>query len=161
MPAQFRTQPVQESANPRDSAGGITGTRAWQADACSLLHAAVPEAVLLNPRRASFDLASPAMAAEQVEWEQSHLHSADVVLFYFPDAGQAVPQPIAWYELGQLGRTTTPIVVGCDAAYPRRGDLELQMHCARPGLRVHTDLDDVVKETAAVVAKLQEACRDQ
>lgn len=129
-------------------AGGISNCPDWQAEAAALLRD-VPELTVLNPRREAFDLADPAVAAEQIGWEHAHLHRADVVLFWFAPGGSV--QPITLYELGVHATRGVPLAVGADPAYPRRLDVEVQLSLARPGLRVHSTLD-------ATVAEAKEQC---
>jgi hypothetical protein len=122
-------------------AGGITDCPDWQTEAVELLRD-TPGLTVLDPRRAAFDLADPAAAIEQITWEHTHLHRADVVLFWFAPGGSV--QPITLYELGVHVTRGVPLAVGADPGYPRRLDVEVQLALARPGLRVHDTLADTV-----------------
>jgi hypothetical protein len=117
-------------------AGGISGTRDWQAEVARLL-AGLP-LLLLNPRRADYPWHDPAAAEDQIRWEYRHLRRATAVLFWFPPETLC---PIALFELG--GRTATPdqpLFVGTDPGYARRLDVEIQLRLARPEVRVATDI---------------------
>lgn len=102
----------------------------------------------MNPRRRIFPADDPDAMAEQVRWEYEHLRRADVILFWF-GASRSV-QPIALYELGMHATRAVPLVVGTDAEYPRRRDIELQLSCARPGMIVWRTLE----ATAAAARRL-------
>jgi hypothetical protein len=118
-------------------AGGITGCPDWQAEAAAMLRD-TPGLTVCDPRRATFDLADPAVTTEQITWEHTHLWRADVVLFWFAPGGSV--QPITLYELGVHVTRGIPLAVGADPAYPRRLDVEVQLGLARPGLTVHSTL---------------------
>jgi hypothetical protein len=131
-------------------AGGITGVVDWQAAVVEALRD--EPVVLLNPRRAAFDVTDPSVADEQIAWEYRHLWLPELTLtmFWFP-AGDAV-QPIALYELGAAAATPSRrIVVGADPGYPRRHDVVVQLGLVRPGLVVHSTLADTVAEVRAVL----------
>ena len=122
-------------------AGGISDCPDWQAEAVAMLRD-TPGLTVLDPRRAVFDLADPAAATEQITWEHTHLHRADVVLFWFAAGGSV--QPITLYELGVHVTRGVPLAVGADPGYPRRLDVQIQLALARPGLTVHDTLADTV-----------------
>jgi hypothetical protein len=122
-------------------AGGITGCPDWQSEAAAMLRD-TPGLTVLDPRRPAFDLADPAAATEQITWEHTHLHRADVVLFWFAPGGSV--QPITLYELGVHATRGVPLAVGADPGYPRRLDVRVQLALARPGLTVHDTLADTV-----------------
>lgn len=142
-PAPYEPRP---GDRPVFLGGGITGVEDWQARATARL-LAVPDVVVLNPRRKHFPIDDPAAAPEQIAWEHRHLHLPGVVtLFWF---GCETLQPIALFELGAaLDNARREISVGAHPDYPRRSDIEIQASLARPGLVVHDDLDATV--TAAV-----------
>ncbi|MGW6707651.1 nucleoside 2-deoxyribosyltransferase domain-containing protein [Streptomyces sp. NPDC054956] len=139
-PAEYRPEP----GDPPSVflAGGITHCPAWQPRAA----AALARFVVLNPRRADFDVSDPSQTDVQIAWEYAHLLRADVTLFWFPACDAALTvQPITLYELGAAAATPgRRLVVGADPDYPRRADVQAQLALARPGLPVHTTLPDTV-----------------
>jgi hypothetical protein len=130
-------------------AGGITDCPDWQNEAVAMLRD-TPGLTVLDPRRASFDLADPAAATEQITWEHAHLHRADVVLFWFAPGGSV--QPVTLYELGVHVTRGVPLAVGADPGYPRRLDVEVQLALARPGLPVHDTLAGTVAAAAGILS---------
>lgn len=124
-------------------AGGISGCPDFQATVISALSR--DHVVLLNPRRAEFDLTDSNAVEQQVQWEVDHRwhESLAYILFWFPKSDS--PQPIAMLELGDaLARPALPIVIGADPRFPRHRDVVLQCRAARPGLTVHTSLNEVI-----------------
>lgn len=134
-------------------AGGITGVPDWQREVAEAL--AGEHVVLLNPRRARFDVADPSAADEQIHWEFAHRRHPRLaaMLFWFPGCDPAVTvQPIALLELGEaLARAELPVVVGADPGYPRVRDVEIQCGYARPELVVHATLAGAVAALRTVV----------
>lgn len=122
-------------------AGGITGCPDWQEE---VLRTNFHGWNVLNPRRPNFDVSNPAMSDEQVDWEYDHLELADVILFWF---AEKQIQPIALYELGSWARSTKPIAVGCHPDYPRRWDVMKQLSRRRPGLPIHNNLPNLIRNT--------------
>jgi hypothetical protein len=124
-------------------AGGITGCPDWQREARSLI--ADQPVVVLNPRRANYRPEHGDTLAQQIAWEHHHLQQADHTLFWFPHSDPTVTvQPITLLELGTalaetrlIGRRIT---IGADRRYPRRPDLELQVHHALPEHLLHPTL---------------------
>jgi hypothetical protein len=131
-------------------AGGISNCPDWQADAAAML-SDQDDLTVLNPRRAAF---TEDTAVEQIIWEHTHLHRADVILFWFTDGSL---QPIALYELGVHATLGVPLAVGADPAYPRRLDVEVQLSLARPALTIHRTL----AETVASAQELTSSVRGQ
>lgn len=130
-------------------AGGIAGCPDWQAEAFGQI-AHLPIAVL-NPRRRHFPIGQPEAAEEQIVWEFGELTDADVILFWFPDSGPGIPQPIALLELGRylaLGRT---VAVGADPNFVRRADVVIQTRLARPELTVRSTLRQTVADAVALL----------
>lgn len=121
-------------------AGGITGCPDWQAQVVERIRR-LPHGLILNPRRASFDVSDPSAAATQIEWEFIHLWNSDVVLFWFC---KETIQPIALLELG--ARLTQhhmfysgfaashfkppTLIVGVEPGYPRAQDVFHQTRLA-------------------------------
>ncbi|MFD5148696.1 nucleoside 2-deoxyribosyltransferase domain-containing protein [Streptomyces sp. NPDC058401] len=123
-------------------AGGITHCPPWQPQAAREL----ADFVVLNPRRADFDVSDPSQTDVQIAWEYAHLLRADLTLFWFPacDASLTV-QPITLYELGAAAATPgRRLVVGADPDYPRRADVVTQLSLSRPDLTVHSTLPETV-----------------
>lgn len=126
-------------------AGGITGCADWQQALRREL--AATALVLINPRRAHYDFADPALAEAQIEWEHRHLRRATAISFWF--AAEQL-QPISLYELGSWSMTSKPIFVGVDPAYPLRRDVVIQTRLARPDVVV-------VDSLAALAGQVREA----
>ncbi|MGW6686075.1 nucleoside 2-deoxyribosyltransferase domain-containing protein [Streptomyces sp. NPDC054961] len=128
-------------------AGGITHCPPWQPRAA----AALARFVVLNPRRADFDVSDPSQTDVQIAWEYAHLRRADVTLFWFPACDAALTvQPITLYELGFAAAVPSRrLAVGADPGYPRRGDVVTQLALARPDLRVHRTLPGTLSEARA------------
>jgi hypothetical protein len=153
MPATH-VRPPDEFDGPARSlflAGGISGTRDWQAEFVALL-ADLP-LTILNPRRENYPWDDPAAAEGQIRWEFRHLRRATAVAFWFPPETLC---PIALYELGSQARMTEqPLFVGTDPAYARRLDVLIQLKLARPEVTVTDDL-------AALAAGVREwACSSE
>lgn len=136
-------------------AGGITACEDWQAVAAPEFARLRPDVVVLNPRRAVFDVGDPAASAAQIMWEFQHLRVADLTMFWFPSCDPTrTVQPITLFELGAaLADPARRVVVGADDAYPRLADVLLQAGLARPGLVVHTTLADTIAAALAGLAK--------
>lgn len=77
-------------------AGGISGCGDWQVKIKELIHSKANDLILINPRRANFDVTNPSMTEEQIIWEHNHLSKSTAVLFYFPSETLC---PITLYEL--------------------------------------------------------------
>lgn len=153
MTARLITAPEPVPADDTRSrvflAGGITGCANWQHQAAELL--ADAPVVLLNPRR-SYDLAMEGPEARaQIQWEHQMLHTADQILFWFPNGPS--PCPIALYELGMHVGREVRLSVGCEPGYSRTFDVRTQMWLARPGLKVHETLEDLCRDVLANLAR--------
>lgn len=136
-------------------AGGITGCPDWQARARALLIST--PVVVFNPRRAHRIRPDGDALAEQVAWEYHYLHHADLTLFWFSACDPRVTvQPITLLELGtaiaEARLRQRRIVVGADAGYPRRADLEQQLRHPLPDLAVHRTLRDTVTSALRALA---------
>lgn len=126
-------------------AGGITGCEDWQTYVRQEM--TDDPVVLLNPRRADFDVTRGDSAAQQVEWEWRHLHDprTALTLFWFPECDPTVTvQPIALFELGGALTEKRRIVVGAHPDYPRRQDILLQSSHFAPDLVIQDDLDGLI-----------------
>lgn len=124
-------------------AGGITGCPDWQSDVINEINRgpAADELLLLNPRRADFDVLDPSVSRQQIEWEYTMLHQADVILFWFPKETLC---PITLFELGHWLAKDTPLVVGVHPEYARRFDVEEQVRLAEPAIPVYRSLLSVI-----------------
>lgn len=107
--------------------GGITGCEEWQDKMVEQL--ADTDLILLNPRRADFDVNDPKATEFQIEWEFVHLRKARARLFWFSSATLC---PITLFELGRYSISPDPLFVGVDPEYKRRQDVEVQLRLARP-----------------------------
>lgn len=136
-------------------AGGITGCPDWQSDVIKLLDSY--DGVILNPRRAEFDINDDAVAIEQIEWEFEHLdycrivdwqHGGPrVVMFWFPKESVC---PIALFELGKFVEIAfndeAIIEVGCHPEYPRKFDVETQLSLVfGKHFKVYDNLEDLTE----------------
>jgi hypothetical protein len=105
---------------------------------------------ILNPRRDDFDPTMEQRAdnpafAEQVNWEQDAIRTADFILFYFDPAGKA---PITLMELGivtemfRQGDGPWPYVC-CPDGYWRKGNVDIV--CQRAGIKQAGDLAALIQ----------------
>jgi hypothetical protein len=132
-------------------AGGITGTPDWQQELRAMLED-VEGLVLVNPRRAEFDVEDPTLAVTQIGWEFVSLRAADAILFWFP------PQtlcPIVLYELGAWAGSDKPIVVGTHPNYARAFDVEIQVGLVRHGFVIDRSLADLAVSVRKMVQTLR------
>jgi Nucleoside 2-deoxyribosyltransferase like len=121
-------------------AGGITGAPDWQKEMVQRL--AGSDLTLLNPRRAHWKT-KPGIEEEQIEWEHRHLAGADAILFWFPAETIC---PIALYELGAWNSRPKKLFIGCDPAYQRRRDVEIQTRLERPSQVIAYSLDELAQQ---------------
>ncbi len=130
-------------------AGGITNCPDWQAPTADRFCDA--GAVVLNPRRAEWvdPARSVAASVAQVAWEARNLRRTRAVFMWFPPCDPALTQqPITMFELGVLVCSDdVQLTVGTDVDYPRACDVLLQLRHYRPGLHVHTDLDEAIADS--------------
>lgn len=120
-------------------AGGISDAENWQADFVQRVRN--HSLTVLNPRRSSFPMNNLEEGRRQIEWEWRYLQRAGLVAFWFP------PQtlcPIALFELGACCAASTPLVVGSDAAYARRFDLQVQLRLRRSEVPLLDSIETVV-----------------
>jgi hypothetical protein len=128
-------------------AGGITGCRDWQSLVKQHLLEKCPRLVILNPRRATFDVTDQSASEEQIRWENDALHQASLILFWFPHETLC---PTTLFELGTwsvLHKTHgNKIIVGCHPDYKLRADVERRLEVVMgPGaVKVHTRLEELV-----------------
>lgn len=137
-------------------AGSITGASDWQPVVVDAMQEY--DVVTLNPRRddwvegdTSFDMGA------QIAWEEAHLEKADIVFFYFEPGTLS---QVTMLELGViLGAGVHTVVVTCPPEFSKY--LNIQMMCARFGLRVHTSLDRGIKALQRKVAQFHEDERNE
>ncbi|MBC8138460.1 MAG: nucleoside 2-deoxyribosyltransferase domain-containing protein [Fibrella sp.] len=122
-------------------AGGISNCGDWQSEMIALL--AIPDLVLLNPRRDRFDMSDPTVSEAQIAWEYRYLRQATAVLFWFPPETLC---PITLFELGGALERSAPVFVGCHTDYARQSDVRVQISLARPEIRVVSVLADLAKQ---------------
>jgi hypothetical protein len=129
-------------------AGGITGCPDWQADLIARIKLHRPLLVLLNPRRANFDVRDPTASEVQIRWEHEALRRADLISFWF---SAATLNPITLYELGTWTQRKVPILVGIEPGYAREIDVREQTGLERPEVEIVDNLDalaaQILKET--------------
>lgn len=123
--------------------GGITGCPLWQNTMVELLKDT--SLVLLNPRRAEFDVSNASMEKEQIKWEFKSMRAAKGIIFWFPKETLC---PITLYELGSWVHTNKPLFIGHDPEYKRSRDLAIQIPLVRSGQMIHTSLESVAVEVA-------------
>ena len=130
-------------------AGGITDCPDWQAEMRELL--ADTNLIVLNPRRADFDVRDPENSVKQIRWEHWAMYDADIISFWFPKETLC---PITLYELGkQQGRGDKKLVIGIHPDYARRLDVEEQTRL----VEVNPDFNYSLVSHAAAIKK---AARD-
>lgn len=112
-------------------AGGITGCPDWQATVRQALESSA--VVLLNPRRANFDVTDPTASEKQITWEHKYLRRATAILFWFPCETLC---PIVLFELGAALERNQPLFIGCHPDYKRREDVRIQCKLRRPYVKV-------------------------
>lgn len=122
-------------------AGGISNCINWQAEAVKLLE--YIDFIVVNPRRADFDITDSKCSTEQIEWEHKHLQLCESILFWFPKETLC---PITLFEYGKYLVSDKKLVVGCHPEYARALDLDVQTRLERPELKVHRNLSRVIAE---------------
>lgn len=122
-------------------AGGISGCPNWQQEIVQLLNST--DLVLINPRRADFDVANSNNAEQQITWEYNYLRQADTILFWFC---KEMIQPIALFELGTWSIGNKPLFIGVHYEYKRRQDIEIQMDLARPEIEIAYSLQGLANQ---------------
>jgi hypothetical protein len=154
--------------------GGITDCPDWQAEIRSLLED-VPQGTLINPRRANFVVDSESASA-QIPWEFHKIwEKTDIFTAWFC---RETVDPIVLFELGSaLGRhrvaqeihahrfSFAALVVGGDADYSRRIDVEVQCALAL-GMEVgstplHTTLEEHACHIRAAVQQYLDTVQDR
>jgi hypothetical protein len=124
-------------------AGGISGCFNWQQEMIARFKDHDDNLVMINPRRADYDMSDPELGAKQIEWERAHLIRASAVLFWFPYETLC---PITLFELGAMASSGKKIFVACHPAYQRKFDVEKQISLIRPDVTVHDKFCDMVDD---------------
>lgn len=121
----------------------------WQSKLCAELSSL--DLDIYNPRRKDFDptwdqsIEDP-LFREQVEWELSHIDSANIVVFYFDPNGKS---PVTLLELGLASRVKQKIAVCSPKGFWRRGNVEV--FCKRYKIPLFDDIDSLVSWTKSAV----------
>jgi hypothetical protein len=123
-------------------AGGISGCPDWQKELKQkLINTSL---ILINPRRADFDITNPLMEQQQIEWEHRHLERAKIISFWFP---RETLCPITLFELGKYARDASKILfIGRDEEYKRKRDIDIQINLIRPEIQIVNTLEDLSKQ---------------
>lgn len=126
-------------------AGGISNCPDWQSEMVEMIKSTncEEEVVLINPRRADFNVDDDEMTEAQIKWEHLYLEDADAVSFWFP---RHTVCPITLYELGISAAKGRKIYVGCDPEYTRLMDVIIQLRLERPDVVVHTSIQNMINE---------------
>lgn len=150
-------------------AGAITGALQWQNSVIKDLEKADLDITVFNPRRKDFPMDDPDAAEEQITWEFNKLREANIICFWFCKETLC---PICLWELAsalernrpedlQPGVETRPfkIIIGMDADYKRRQDVEIQTKLMDPDVQIHIGFESFksalvrLMETAAEGSK--------
>ena len=119
-------------------AGGISNCPDWQSELTTMLENT--DWLIINPRRADFDITNPNMTEEQILWEHRHLRLASAIAFWFPPETLC---PITLYELGTWSTSHKPLFIGVDPKYQRRLDVQIQTRLVRPEVPILESLEDL------------------
>lgn len=142
-PEIYRQQPGEISLF---LAGGITGFWDWYKEFTEGL--SNTDLVLLNPKRADFDINDSSLAERQIRWEYNHLRVCSMVSFWFT---ADTLQPITLFELGSLLTSNKKLFVGTDLKYARRFDVVTQLRLRNPNITVRYNIRDVVNDIKAYI----------
>lgn len=119
-------------------AGGITSCRDWQEELVDLCQN--NECLLINPRRADFDISKKEESEIQIKWEHEMLSIADHVIFWF---SHETLQPITLFELGCMLSKNKKMIVGIDPNYQRKMDLEVQIPLKRSDVKIVYSIKEI------------------
>jgi hypothetical protein len=134
-PTEANPQPLEKSLF---LAGGISNCPDWQSELTTMLENT--DWLVINPRRADFDMTNPNMTEEQILWEHRHLRMASAIAFWFPPETLC---PITLYELGTWSMSSKPLFIGVDPKYQRRLDVMIQTRLVRPEIPILESLEDL------------------
>lgn len=126
--------------------GGISNCPDWQKDIRDILEPALPNVLLINPRRYDFDIHNPDATIQQIHWEFRYLDLSEIILFWFPKATLC---PITLLEFGKFMMTGKPLFVGTEPGYQRNIDVEIQAQLQRPEIKVVNSLTDLASQVIA------------
>lgn len=133
---------ITELSNILFLGGGISNCKDWQKEMVARFKD-VEKLAILDPRRDNFDTSKPGESVFQIQWEFLHIHSSSAILFWFPYETLC---PITLYELGVCAALGYKLFVGCHPAYARKLDVEVQLQCIRPDVKVRTNFADLVAD---------------
>ncbi len=136
-PTEATPQPLEKSLF---LAGGISNCPDWQSELTTILENT--DWLIINPRRADFDITNPNMTEEQILWEHRHLRLASAIAFWFPPETLC---PITLYELGTWSASSKPLFIGVDPNYTRRLDVQIQTRLVRPEVPILESLEDLAQ----------------
>ncbi|MEY4531003.1 MAG: hypothetical protein RLZZ156_1724 [Deinococcota bacterium] len=142
-PAEANPQPLEKSLF---LAGGISNCPDWQSELTTMLENT--DWLIINPRRADFDITNPNMTEEQILWEHRHLRLASAIAFWFPPETLC---PITLYELGTWSASSKPLFIGVDPKYQRRLDVQIQTRLVRPEVPILESLEDLAQALQGVL----------
>ena len=122
-------------------AGGITNCPDWQQDVINSMKN--ERCVLINPRRAHWDVNDDTMERKQIEWEHYHLDNSMSILFWFP---KETVCPITLFELGKFLNSGKRLYIGCHPEYSRINDVRIQVSLEIPRQKIYTSLNDLIND---------------
>lgn len=141
---EIKPPTLEQSYLPIDQlfiAGGISGCPDWQQQLVQMLNEC--PCAIFNPRRDNFDTTNPAMAYDQIIWEEHHLELANHLSFWFPAETLC---PITLFELGKYVNTSQRLFIGMDRNYKRRFDVETQVKIVRGEFDFVYSLEDLATQ---------------
>ncbi len=131
--------------NPRRKSlflgGGITSCPPWQPMMVDMLRDT--DLIILNPRRAHFDVTDSSVELEQITWEFQHLKKASAIMFWFCAETLC---PITLFEYGKWVGRDKPLFVGHHPDYKRRTDLRIQTALVSRRQKIHDSLEKVAAD---------------
>lgn len=122
-------------------AGGITDCPDWQKEMTKKL--GNTDIILLNPRRANFDINEKDAAKKQIDWEYRHLRYATAISFWFPKETLC---PIVLFELGYWFNRSKDIFIGVHPEYKRKEDVYTQVSLSIPKFEFVDSIDALTEQ---------------
>jgi hypothetical protein len=139
-------------------AGGITNCPDWQAEIIERLFDDserfnyLYNVIIFNPRRQFFPIEIKEETERQITWEYNRLKESDIIAFWF---ARGSLNPIVLFEYGKfITNYNKKIVLGVDAEYERKSDVEIQTKLARPDIVISYNLKDFYYELLIEIKKL-------